>query len=131
MVALTSTLLVYTLLYLDVSAPSLGLSVNAEPIRSESAEHQNEANSVGTETQPEVAVTPEIEETLPELHGHKADTVQSTTATSLQDYTNRPRDPPAINDRYNWLSSTIGSAIREQKARVAADIILSCKKCNL
>ncbi|ELT87025.1 hypothetical protein CAPTEDRAFT_186811 [Capitella teleta] len=38
---------------------------------------------------------------------HRVDTVQSTTATSLQDYTNRPRDPPAISDRYNWLSSTI------------------------
>ncbi|ELT93116.1 hypothetical protein CAPTEDRAFT_206327 [Capitella teleta] len=38
---------------------------------------------------------------------HRADTVHSTTATSLQDNTNRPRDPPAISDRYNWLSSTI------------------------
>ncbi|ELU14375.1 hypothetical protein CAPTEDRAFT_204300 [Capitella teleta] len=40
-------------------------------------------------------------------HRHRADTVHSTTATSLQDNTNRPRDPPAISDRYNWLSSTI------------------------
>ncbi|ELU11085.1 hypothetical protein CAPTEDRAFT_191029 [Capitella teleta] len=32
---------------------------------------------------------------------HRADTVHSTTATTLQDYTNRPRDPPAIRHRYN------------------------------
>ncbi|ELU08423.1 hypothetical protein CAPTEDRAFT_217941 [Capitella teleta] len=42
--------------------------------------------------------------TLTHINTH---TVQSTTAISLHEYTNRPRDPPAIRQRYNWLSSII------------------------